>query len=70
MLLHDPLFLLVVFAVLIVAGILLFGIGSFSRGGEYNRRNANKIMRWRIIAQFVAVCLILLYVWLRGPAGG
>jgi hypothetical protein len=68
--LQDPLFFLVVFAVLIVAGILLFGIGSFSKGGEFNRRNANKIMRWRIIAQFVAVCLILLYVWLRGPVGG
>jgi NADH:ubiquinone oxidoreductase subunit 6 (subunit J) len=68
--LHDPFFILVLIAVLAVAGILLFGIGSFSRGGEYNRRNANRIMRLRIAAQFVAVCLILLYVWLRGPAGG
>ena len=68
--LQDPLFILVVIAVLVVAGILLFGIGSFSKGGDYNRRNANKIMRWRIMAQFVAVCLILLYVWLRGSAGG
>jgi hypothetical protein len=68
--LQDPFFILVVLAVLLVAGILLFGIGSFSKGGAYNSRNANKIMRWRIIAQFVAVCLILLYVWLRGPAGG
>jgi hypothetical protein len=68
--LKDPLFLLVLVAVLAVAGILLFGIGSFSRGGEYNRRNANRIMRLRIAAQFVAVCLILLYVWLRSPAGG
>ena len=68
--LQDPLFILVVIAVLAVAGILLFGIGSFSKGGEYNRRNANRIMRLRILAQFVAVCLILLYVWLRSPAGG
>lgn len=68
--LQDTFFILVVLAVLLVAGILLFGIGSFSKGGEYNARNANKIMRWRIIAQFAAVCLILLYVWLRGPAGG
>jgi hypothetical protein len=68
--LKDPLFLLVLVAVLAVAGILLFGIGSFSRGGEYNRRNANRIMRLRIGAQFVAICLILLYVWLRGPVGG
>jgi preprotein translocase subunit SecF len=67
---QDPLFLLVIVAVLIVAGILLLGVGSFGKGGDFNRRNANRIMRWRIIAQFVAVCLILIYVWFRGPAGG
>ncbi|TNC46008.1 twin transmembrane helix small protein [Rubellimicrobium rubrum] len=61
----DPLFYLVVAAVLIVLGILLFGVGSFGRGGDFNRRNANKIMRWRIYAQGVAIALILLYVFLR-----
>ena len=62
----DPLFYLVLFAVLIVAGILLLGIGTFGRGGEFNRKYANKIMRWRIGAQFIAVVLILFYVWVRG----
>jgi len=62
----DPLFILVVLAVLIVLGILLFGVGTFGKGGEFNRKYANKIMRWRIGAQFVAVLLILLYVYLRG----
>ncbi|MFQ1701215.1 twin transmembrane helix small protein [Loktanella agnita] len=62
----DPLFWLVVVAVLIVLGILLLGVGSFGKGGEFNRKNANKIMRWRIGAQFVAVLLILLFVYLRG----
>lgn len=63
---RDPLFLLVVLAVLIVLGILLAGIGTFGKGGDFNRRHANRIMRWRVAAQFVAVALILLYVWLRG----
>ena len=44
----------------------LFGIGSSARGGEFNKKYANKAMRWRIIAQFVAVVLILLFVWIRG----
>ena len=35
------------------------------RGGEYNKRNANKIMRYRLGAQFVAVLLILLFIWVR-----
>ena len=62
---QDPFFWLVAVAVLIVLGILLLGIGSFGKGGDFNRRNANKIMRWRIGAQFIAVLLILLFVYLR-----
>lgn len=62
---NDPLFIVVAIACLIVLGILLWGVSSFGRGGEYNSKNANKIMRYRIIAQFVAVILILLFVWLR-----
>jgi len=61
----DPLFILVVISVLIVLGILLAGISTFGKGGEENRKNANKLMRWRIIAQAISVALILLYVYLR-----
>lgn len=62
---RDPLLLIVLLAVLLVAGVLFFGVGTFGRGGEFNRRHANRIMRYRIYAQAVAVALILLYVWLR-----
>ena len=63
---NDPLFWLMAVAVLAVLGILMLGIGSFGKGGEWNRKNANKIMRWRIGAQFVAVALIILFDYLRG----
>ena len=62
----DPLFYVVLLSVLAVVGILAFGIGTFGRGGDFNRRHANRIMRWRIGAQAVAVALILFYVWYRG----
>ncbi len=62
---NDPLFLLVAVACLVVVGILLFGIGGFAKGGDFNRKHANKVMRWRIGAQAVAIVLILLFVWLR-----
>lgn len=62
---NDPLFILVVVACLVVVGILLFGIGGFAKGGDFNKKHANKVMRWRIGAQAVAIGLILLFVWLR-----
>ena len=61
---NDPLFYVVAIACLIVLGILMFGIGSFAKGGDFNRKYANKIMRLRIILQAVAVVLILLTVWI------
>ncbi len=61
----DPLFAFTAIACLVVLGILLFGIGTFAKGGEFNKRNANKIMRWRIGVQFVAVIAIVAFAWLR-----
>ena len=60
----DPLFILVVLAMAAVAIILLMGIGGFGKGGEFNRKYANKLMRMRILAQFVAVLIILLFVFI------
>ncbi len=61
----DPLFIVAAIACLAVLVILMIGVGGFARGGDFNRKYANKIMRWRIGAQFIAVMLILLFVWMR-----
>lgn len=63
--LREPFFIVITIAVFIVLGILLFGIGSFAKGGDFNRRNANRIMRWRIYAQAVAVVIIVIFAWGR-----
>ena len=60
---EDPLFVIMVVSLAAVAIVLMIGIGGFGRGGEFNRKYANKIMRLRIAAQFVAVVLILLFVF-------
>ena len=67
--LNDPLFIVVAIAVLAVLAILMVGIGGFARGGEFNRKHANRIMRYRIAAQFAAVILILAFVLIRGMGG-
>lgn len=61
--LHDPLFILVAIACAVVVVILMVGVGGFARGGAFNAKYANKIMRLRLLAQFIAVILILLFVW-------
>lgn len=65
----DPLFVLVIVASAAVAVILLIGIGGFALGGEFNRKHANRIMRYRIYAQAVAVVLILVFVYFRASGG-
>ena len=60
----NPLFVMVVVTMAAVAIILMIGIGGFGKGGEFNRKYANKLMRMRILAQFVAVLIILLFVFI------
>jgi hypothetical protein len=67
--LSDPLFFVVAGACLAVLVILMIGVGGFAKGGEFNRKHSNRIMRYRIGAQFVAVLLILLFVFLRRSGG-
>ena len=55
---------IILFAALaIVAGILGWGVLTMARGGEYNIKNSNRIMRYRIIFQAIALVVILLLIW-------
>ena len=55
----DPLFIIVAIACIAVLIILLIGIGSFAKGGDFNRKHANRI----------AVILILIFVFFRRMGG-
>ncbi|MDQ2095936.1 twin transmembrane helix small protein [Rhodalgimonas zhirmunskyi] len=62
---NDPLFWVVALACVAVLIILMVGVGGFAKGGDFNRKHSNRLMRWRIIAQAIAIAVILLFVWLR-----
>ena len=66
---RDPLFIIVVIAVMTVLVILMIGIGGFAKGGDFNRKHANRIMRYRIIAQAIAIAIILGFVAIRRLGG-
>lgn len=57
------LILIVMSAVVIVLAI---GIGGFAKGGKFNAKYSNKMMQLRLLFQFVAVLLILLFIYLGG----
>ncbi len=51
--------ILIAVAMLSVAGILLWGVITMARGGEYNKTHSNKIMRYRIVFQAIALFIFL-----------
>jgi hypothetical protein len=55
---------LVPIAILAVAGVLVFGLFNMLRGGSPNL--SQKLMRWRVVLQFIAIIIIMLTVWVMG----
>jgi Hypoxia induced protein conserved region len=47
-----------------VAIVLLLGLANMLRGGDGN--TSQKLMRWRVILQFVAVVCIMAALWFKG----
>ena len=61
--LFDILIPVSLFAVVVV---LFFGIYALFRGGDFGRSYSNKLMRLRVLLQFVAICiLVAAFVWNR-----
>ena len=61
--------IILIVALLFVAGILFWGVITMARGGAYNVKNSNLIMRYRIIFQAIALILILGLMWYRSSNG-
>jgi hypothetical protein len=47
-----------------VAFVLLLGLINMMRGGSPN--TSQKLMRWRVLLQFVAIIIAMLAVWAMG----
>jgi len=65
----DIFFMLAIVACLAFIGVLALGLGGFAGGGAFNKKNSNKLMRYRIAAQFVAVIFIVIFVYFRNQGG-
>jgi Hypoxia induced protein conserved region len=55
---------LVPLALAAVALVLLFGFLNFARGGS--PQLSQRLMRWRVLLQFVALVVIMFTIWVLG----
>lgn len=62
----DPFFYVILAACLVVAAVLIWGVSQFGKGDS---KKSNKIMQFRIVAQFVAVVLIVGFAFVRSRTG-
>ncbi len=57
-------YILIPISIAAVTFVLATGLYSMMKGGEFNRKYSNKLMRLRILLQFIAILIIMLAVYL------
>ena len=62
--------ILLYIAIAAVTLVLGAGIYALFRGGDFGRSWSNRLMRARVLFQFIAVLLVVAIVWLQRSAGG
>jgi hypothetical protein len=65
----DPFDFLIPIALIVVFGVLCFGIYTLFRGGDFGRSWSNKAMRMRVVAQFVAILILIAALWFKQQYG-
>lgn len=60
--------ILIPVALTAVAVVLALGIFALFRGGDFGRSYSNKLMRLRVVAQALAVVVLVAAVWWRSQA--
>lgn len=57
-------YLLIPISFLAVVGVLGVGLYGMFKGGEFNKKYSNKMMRMRITLQFVALVILMTTLWI------
>lgn len=57
-------FICIALAMCSVAAVLGLGIFSMARGGEFNKKHGNKLMRARVVLQGITLLLLFLVMML------
>jgi len=46
-----------------VGAVLIFGIGTLFKGGETNKKYSNKLMQLRVLLQFIAIIVLVVFAY-------
>ncbi len=61
--------ILIAIAFAAVVVVLIVGVFAMARGGEFNDKYGNRMMRWRVALQALAVILMLVFVFMASQGG-
>jgi len=56
-------FILMAIAMVLVLASLVVGLIGMIKGGEFNKKYGNKLMRYRVTMQGIALIMFVLAVW-------
>ena len=48
---------------IVVAIVLLLGIGTLFKGGETSKKHSNKLMQYRVLLQFIAIIVLVSFAY-------
>ena len=48
---------------IVVAVVLILGIGTLFKGGEVSKKYSNKLMQYRVLFQFIAIIVLVCFAY-------
>ncbi|MDA9853467.1 twin transmembrane helix small protein [Candidatus Pelagibacter sp.] len=48
---------------MVVAVVLILGIGTLFKGGETSKKYSNKLMQYRVLFQFIAIIVLVCFAY-------
>ena len=48
---------------IVVAVVLILGIGTLFKGGEISKKYSNKLMQYRVLFQFIAIIVLVCFAY-------
>ena len=55
--------ILAVILLVVVATVLILGIGTLFKGGETSKKYSNKLMQLRVLLQFIAIVVLVSFAY-------